>query len=264
MSKGVLVDITRCVGCGSCVVACKMWNNLKYDREAPTQGPEAKLVADNWTTVHQVEVQKDNNTAHRFVKQQCLHCLSPACASACFSKAIQKTPQGAVVYDVNLCVGCRYCMLACPFNIPKYEWDKVFPQVRKCQMCASRMEQGESPACIGVCPTGALSYGERADLIKEARSRINGGGYVNHIYGEHEVGGTAWMYISDVPFKSLGFRTDVTTMAVPHYTESIMKLTPAVGLGWGALLTGMYVYSRRRNEIAREENAAKEQRQKKR
>ncbi len=257
MAKGVLVDITRCVGCGSCVVACKMWNKLKHDKETPALGKNAALAAENWTAVKLVETSGTGNGGEdkvwRFVKNQCLHCEEPACASACFSRAIVKTQEGAVVYNVDLCVGCRYCMLACPFSIPKYEWDKVFPRVRKCQMCPERVQKGDLPACAGVCPADALTFGDRNSLLKQARERIGGGGYINHIYGEKEAGGTAWLYISDVPFEKLGFRTNVTTTPLPHYSESVLRLTPAVGLGWGALLTGIYVYNRRRNDIAREE-----------
>ncbi|TYO95373.1 4Fe-4S dicluster domain-containing protein [Desulfallas thermosapovorans] len=253
MSKGVLVDITRCVGCGSCAVACKMWNSLQYNNGVDTVGENAELAAEEWTVVKKAVVKKEQKTAWRFVKQQCLHCLEPACASACFSRAIQKTKEGPVVYVEELCVGCRYCMLACPYNIPKYEWDKTFPRVRKCQMCASRVSNGEAPACVGVCPSGALTFGDRAELLQLARERISSGGYINHIYGEDEAGGTNWLYIADVPFEELGFRTGITTKPLPEYSESILRLTPAVGLGWGAVLTGLYVYNRRRNEVAREE-----------
>lgn len=253
MSKGVLVDLTKCIGCGSCSVACKMWNNLQYN-ENTYQDWGCGLNAENWTTINQVETKKNNEPAWRFIKYQCLHCEEPACASACFSKAIKKTKEGPVVYDANLCVGCRYCMLACPFNVPKYEWNKVFPQVRKCQMCANRVYQGDSPACVSVCPAGALTYGDRKTLLATAKERINSdSSYVKHVFGEKEAGGTSWMYISDIPFENLGFRTDVTTTPLPQYTEKIMGLTPAVGLTWGALLTGMYVYNHRRNEVAKEE-----------
>lgn len=255
MAKSVLVDVTRCVGCGSCEVACKLWNGLEYDREAPAEGQGDGLAAEKWTSVSLVKASKGKEDAWRFVKRQCLHCQEPACASACFSRAIQKTKSGAVVYDEKLCVGCRYCMLACPFNIPKYEWDKTFPRVRKCQMCAGRLDKGESPACVGVCPAGALTFGEREDMLKTARERIGkNSSYIKHIYGEQEAGGTSWLYISDVPFQELGFRTDITTRPLPEYSESILRLTPAVGLGWGAVLTGLYVYNRRRNDITREEN----------
>jgi len=254
LSKAVLVDITKCVGCGSCAVACKMWNDLEYRKDSPILGKESKLDAENWTIVKLVETNKEKQNVWRFVKNQCLHCEEPACASACFSKAIQKTKEGPVVYNATLCVGCRYCMLACPFDVPKYEWGKVIPRVRKCQMCPGRIKEGNSPACTEVCPTGALAFGEHNELLKTARKRINSdSNYVKHIFGEKEAGGTSWLYISDVPFEKLGFRTNVPTKPVPYYTESIMHLTPAVGLTWGALLTGMYVYNRRRNQIAREQ-----------
>lgn len=231
-----------------------MYNELKHDGDKPSTGKDAALSAENWTVVSMVETKKEKENVWRFVKQQCLHCHEPACASACFSKAIKKTKEGPVVYDVNLCVGCRYCMLACPFNIPKYEWDKSFPRVRKCQMCPGRIQKGETPACVGVCPAGALTFGEDKDLIKLAGEKIkSNASYIKHIYGENEAGGTSWLYISDVPFKDLGFRTDITTRPLPEYTDSILRLTPAVGLGWGAILTGLYVYNRRRNDIAREE-----------
>jgi len=257
LSKAVLVDITKCVGCGSCGVACKMWNDLEYRQESPILGKDSKLDAENWTNIKLVETETgaEKKSVWRFVKNQCLHCEEPACASACFSKALQKTKSGPVVYHANLCVGCRYCMIACPFDVPKYEWGKVIPRIRKCQMCPGRIKEGNSPACTEVCPTNALTFGEHKDVLKQARTTIsNDKKYVQHIFGEKEAGGTAWLYISDVPFKELGFRTDVTHQAVPYYTESIMHLTPAVGLTWGALLTGMYVYNRRRNTIANEEN----------
>ncbi|MFZ5642831.1 MAG: 4Fe-4S dicluster domain-containing protein [Bacillota bacterium] len=258
MPKSVLVDVTRCVGCGSCAVACKLWNNLQYNNK-PTEGKGAELSSDSWTVVKLVEAKKEQENVWRFVKQQCLHCHEPACASACFSKAIKKTKEGPVVYDAGLCVGCRYCMLACPFNIPKYEWDKAFPKVQKCQMCPGRIAGNEMPACVGVCPAGALAFGEHEEMIGLANQRISGGSnYIKQIYGEKEAGGASWLYISDIPFKDLGFRTDITTRPLPEYTDSILKLTPAVGLGWGAVLTGLYVYNRRRNEIVREENSKRE------
>ena len=258
MAKGILVDITKCVGCGSCVVACKLWNSLKWDNNVPTYGKEAKTSTENWTAVRLNEVQKGKEKIWRFTKQQCLHCEEPACASACFAKAIVKSKEGPVVYNASLCVGCRYCMLACPFDVPKYEWDKVFPLVRKCQMCPSRIEKGETPACAATCPTEALKYGERSALLQEARQRLSSNSnYINHIYGEKEVGGTSWLYISDMPFETLGFRTNITIKPLPHYTESILKLTPTVALGWGAVLTGLYTYTRRRNEIGKENDQKK-------
>lgn len=255
--KGVLVDITRCVNCESCVVACRLYNGLEEGKNGAkeTQAEKDKLVSNRWTVVQKVKVEKNGNAVRRYVKQQCLHCLEPACASACFSKALQKTPEGPVVYNEKLCVGCRYCFIACPFEIPTYEWDKTFPRVQKCQMCLARVADNQMPACASVCPTSAITFGKREDLLKEAKSRIaaNPALYVDHIYGEKEAGGTSWLYLSDVPFEQLGFNTKVTHRPIPDYTWQVLKWTPYIFVGWGALLTGMYMYTKRRAEVHAEE-----------
>lgn len=254
MSKGVLVDLTQCIGCGSCTVACKLWNGTEFDEERPATGDHPKLTSKNWTTVKRLETTANGQPVWRFVKEQCLHCNEPACASACFSKALQKTENGPVIYYPDLCVGCRYCMVACPFNIPKYQWEKALPFVAKCQMCSTKIARGEAPACTAVCPTGVMKFGERDELIKQAKEIIGTDGrYVQEIYGEKEVGGTAWIYLSDIPFAQLGFKTGLTTRPLPSYThDGFLAYTPFVAAGWGALLTGLYLYTRRRNELARE------------
>ncbi|AQS58194.1 4Fe-4S dicluster domain-containing protein [Desulforamulus ferrireducens] len=256
MSKGVLVDLTKCVGCGSCTVACKLYNGNEWDDTTPTMGPDAKLNGKNWTVVQFHEVKDSNNQpVWRFVKQQCLHCKEPACASACFAKAFQKTEAGPVIYYPHLCVGCRYCMVACPFNIPKYEWEKAFPLVTKCMMCSGKVEKGEAPACVSVCPADVFKYGDRDALLQEAKDIIaKDSKYVKHIFGEEEVGGTEWIYISDIPFEQLGFKTNVTKRAMPSYTEAYMHATPFVGITWGVILTGLYHYTKRRNQISKENN----------
>lgn len=252
-NKGVLVDITKCIGCESCVVACRLYNELESGSKSgsePSPSQKAELAPDRWTVVQDYRVEKNGEPVRRFVKKQCFHCLEPACASACFARALQKTPEGPVVYNEKLCVGCRYCMLACPFGILKFEWDKAFPRVLKCQMCMSRVASDQKPACTSVCPTGALVFGDRNDLIEEAGKRVAASHnlYINQIYGKEEVGGTTWLYLSDVPFSQLGFRTDVVNRPLPEYTNKILRLTPTVALGWGAMLTGMYFYTKRRNE----------------
>jgi formate dehydrogenase iron-sulfur subunit len=254
-SYGVLVDIPKCVGCESCTVACKLWNELPWDakQKAKTakdraEEPNKGLWAEEWTSINLYEPLKGDKPALRFVKTQCFHCEDPACASACFSKAFQKTPQGPVIYDQSLCVGCRYCMLACPFDILRYQWEKAIPGVRKCQMCATRVANNEATACAAACPTGALTFGERDELLAEAKKRIRENGYVDRVFGEKEVGGTSWLYISDVPFEQMRFRTDVTTKPMPSYTEGYMKLTPIVGLSWAAILAGLYVYNNKNKE----------------
>lgn len=261
MSKAVLVDITRCTGCKACQTSCKQWNDL------PGEIPEfdntltfpAETNGNTYTTVLHRFVEKNNQEMVRFAKRQCLHCLEPACASACFAKALQKTEQGPVVYYKHLCVGCRYCMIACPFDIPKYEWDEVFPLVVKCQFCFDpegqydRVGGGKQPACVDTCPNDTMLFGEREELLQEARRRINADPkYIKHIYGEKEAGGTNWLYISDVPFEQLGFRTDITERPLPQYSHDYLKYTPVIIAAWGGLLTLMYRYTKRRSEIAGE------------
>lgn len=251
MAKGVLVDLTKCIGCGSCTVACNLWNDLGYDKEKLSIGSDGKLDAKNWTVVTAHEVtDRQQEPARRFVKQQCFHCQEPACVSACFSKALQKDGEGAVVYYPHLCVGCRYCMVACPFDIPKYEWDKSFPLVTKCQMCGTRMAKGEAPACVAVCPTGVMKFGERDTLLVQAKKTIAAEkGYVKAVYGEKEVGGTSWLYLSDVPFSELGFKMNLGMTALPTYSHSFLKNIPGMAFVWGMILTGLYYYTKRRAEV---------------
>lgn len=256
MSKGVLVDITKCVGCGSCAVACKMWNDLGYKKNDTNQGTNPTLNDENWTTVSHEKVTKDGESVWRFVKSQCLHCKDPACASVCMSKAIVKTPEGPVVYNPKICVGCRYCMLACPFEIPKYEWEKVLPSVAKCQMCSTKVGKGEQPACVSVCPTDALTFGDREGLLSQAHNKIaKDNKYVKHVYGEEEVGGTEWLYISDVPFDQLGLKTNITKSPLPQYTHQFLRHTPTIFIGGGVLFTALSFYTKRRNDVENEKKA---------
>lgn len=255
MAKGVLVDIPKCIGCESCSVACKLWNELDWDAQEKAKTaidrakePNKGLWPNEWTSINRYDLETGGSPAWRFVKTQCFHCEEPSCASACFSKAFQKLPQGPVIYDQSLCVGCRYCMMACPFDVLKYEWKKAIPGVRKCQMCATRVANNEAPACASVCPTGAIIFGEREELLAEAKKRIQEKGYVDRVFGEKEVGGTSWLYISDTPFEQMRFRTDVTTKALPSYTESYMEMTPIIGVSWAAILAGLYVYNNKNKE----------------
>jgi Fe-S-cluster-containing dehydrogenase component len=191
----------------------------------------------------------------RFAKRQCLHCVSPGCAGACPVKALEKLPTGPVVYDATKCMGCRYCMVACPFEIPKYEYHSVAPRVRKCTFCADRQAAGLKPACTEVCPSGALTFGKRGELLEAAKSRIytNPGRYVHHVYGEHEAGGTSWLYISDIPFEQLAMRTNVPDKAIPDLVSGALSAPPFVMTLWPPLLMGLYVFSKRRDEVESKE-----------
>ncbi len=191
-----------------------------------------------------------------FRKIQCNHCLEPACASACFVRAFQKNKDGAVEYDPSVCVGCRYCMVACPFEIPTYEYDKALaPRVMKCTMCAPRLAEGKLPGCVEACPKEALTFGKRDDLIKIARERIRKfpDRYINHIYGEKEMGGTSWLYLSGVAFKDIGMREDLGIVSAPELTSGALGSVPMIVGLWPILLTGIYAISQRKDKVALEE-----------
>ncbi len=256
MTKAMLVDLTRCIGCRACQAACKQCYDLPAEttHNRGTYENPPKLSAKTWTKVEFSEVEQDGGLAWVFAKRQCMHCEHPSCASACLVSALTKQPDGPVVYDERKCIGCRYCMIACPFGVPTFEWDKPVPFIRKCRFCAERRSANLPIACSKACPTEALLPGERDELLEIARTRIyqNPDQYVHHIYGEHEVGGTGWLYISAVPFEQLGFRTLGTTR-YPEYTLPFLSAVPTVLILWPGLLMGFYAFSRRRERIAQAE-----------
>ena len=247
----LLVDLTKCTGCGSCVAACKLQNGLEWRQDQPALGPDAALASANWSAVRTAGRAPDGDV--RYVKTQCLHCLEPACASACFVKALRKSEAGPVVYDGARCVGCRYCILACPFGVPTFEWDETFGRIGKCQMCASRISRGEPTACAEACPSGAVSYGTREEMLGLAHERVRtgSGGYVPHVYGETEAGGTSVLYVSDVPFETLGFVASAPLKPLPTYTWEIARLLPPIAAGLLAML--VVLHARRQRELEHRE-----------
>ena len=262
--KSVLVDLTKCVGCGSCTVACKLWNAQSFQNPQTNEyenahGVDVQLDSNTWTTVEHKKVNKDGQEVWRFVKRQCMHCLEPACSSVCFAHAFHQTEQGAVQYDPSVCVGCRYCMIACPFDIPKYEWEKVLPSVMKCQFCSSKLAEGEAPACASVCPTDALMFGNRDELLAKAHEIIaSDSRYLNHVYGEKEVGGTSWLYISDVDFGELGFPTNLPEKSIPENVHGFTRFTIPIFAVGAAAWTGVSLYAKRRHAVAHEGHHAEE------
>ena len=250
-ARGVLVDTTRCVGCRACEAACSEAN---HNAEPVSLGDERVFDARRDTDQRTFTVVNRARTAGtqpvRFVKSQCMHCIDPACVSACPARALEKSADGPVTYTGSRCLGCRYCMVACPFDVPKFEYDKAVPYVKKCTFCAERQANGGMPACAEVCPSGALQFGSRAELLEEAKSRIyqNPGKYVRHVYGEHEAGGTSWLYITDVPFETLGLHTGLRTDPYPALTGTALSAVPVVMTLWPPLLMGLYTFSRRRDD----------------
>jgi len=247
MSKpvGLLIDVTRCIGCEQCVVACKQENGLGKDRPWRGQGAIDDLSATRYSTI----LRRPGN---RFVKQQCRHCLEPACVSACIVGALQKTPEGPVAYDADRCMGCRYCMNACPYGIPRYEWDSAAPLVHKCTLCYPRLKEGKSPACVDACPQKAVMFGSREQMLAEAHRRLKTqpGKYIQRVYGEKEVGGTSVLYLSDVPLGFLGWKDDLGQKPLPELTWAALKKVPGVVLGVGGLMAGLYWIVGRRMKLA--------------
>jgi len=188
-----------------------------------------------------------------------MHCLEPSCVDACLVGGITKTPEGPVVYDPDMCIGCRYCMLACPFHIPRYEWDKTVPFMKKCNMCFDRIKEEKEPACVEACPNNALSFGERKQMLNIAHQRIEAQPkkYAPHVWGEDELGGTSVLYISDVDLKAIGWTTDSVT-PIPTLTKPLITMTPFIGLGVASSLLGLSWIVRRRMKLADEALSSEE------
>jgi Fe-S-cluster-containing dehydrogenase component len=216
-----------CIGCRRCEWACNNHNSLPnqslstFDDRSVFQ--KRRRPDDNrYTIVNQFSNAQNGDKKYN-IKIQCMHCLDPACVSACIVGALEKRKTGPVTYDAWKCIGCRYCMIACPFQIPAYEYSNALnPQVRKCTFCMDRLDEGQKPACVAICPNEALTFGTRAELIEVARTRIkrNPDKYVNHIYGQDEAGGTGWMYLAAVDFQNTELPV-LDSAPIPHITESI-------------------------------------------
>jgi len=243
MSKSILVDTTRCIGCGSCVAACKETNGL----------PPSDTLLDLQLSAETLNVVQTHGSI--FVRRFCMHCQEPTCASVCPVGALRKTPAGPVVYDPDKCMGCRYCMMACPFDIPRYEWKVVLPKVKKCTMCAPRQAQGRQPACTEACPVQASVFGERQELLREAEKRLGAepAKYIHHIYGEQEVGGTSVLYLSALPFEQLGLPTNLPRDPMPLLTYRVLSKIPNLVTLGGTLLGGLWWITKRREEVAKQD-----------
>jgi formate dehydrogenase iron-sulfur subunit len=275
--KSTLVDITNCIGCRACQVACKQWNErdgevTELEPDLGFQNP-AVLSARTYTLIsfHEFfDSAKPDAVNFAFTMRRCLHCLEPACVSACPTTALSRRDDGPVVYDADPCIGCRYCIWACPWGVPTTDWDSHAPKIHKCTHCADRTDQPlpESrnggalsdaektlhkakiavPACVKACPADALVFGERDEMLAEARKRMarKPGKYVDHIYGEHEAGGTSVLYLSAVPFEKLGF-PKIEPRAYPGYSKLALKLVPPAVMAIGALLGTTAALFRRRS-----------------
>lgn len=235
---GFLIDASRCIDCRACLVACSAENNvpMKHTRI--------------WM--------KDTNIVGEFpnlkrftAPYHCMHCVDPACVSACTVGALQQNEDGIVTYDNDRCIGCRYCMYACPFEVPHFEWDQRFALITKCDLCVSRLEEGQQePACAATCPTDAIQFGRREEMLAQAHERIRNqpSRYIDHIFGEHENGGTSTFYISPVPFEQLVFPTTENTESPAHFNRlATEEGTPIIAGSVALGMTGIYLALERLN-----------------
>jgi formate dehydrogenase iron-sulfur subunit len=274
--KTTLIDINNCIGCRACQVACKQWNDregelTQFQDTLGFQNP-AVLSAKTYTLIsfHEIPDEKAPGGLHyAFAMRRCFHCLEPACESACPTTALNRQPDGPVTYDASKCIGCRYCIWACPWDVPTAQWDRLAPKIEKCTHCADRRDQPvaltrngkplteeegkrfvesiTTPACVKACPADALRFGEREEMLALARKRISDRPekYVDHIYGEKELGGTSVLYLSSVPFEELGF-PKFGEKPFPAYTRAALGIVPPAVMAIGAMLGAAYTLFKKR------------------
>jgi len=242
---GLLIDLNRCGGCRKCVAACAKSHGEKLDPEEATD-----LRVENRTAVRRSD--------GAWVRLMCRHCNEPACVSACIVGALVKDPKGPVTWDEGKCIGCRYCILACPFNVPKYEYGSAAPRVRKCDLCANRLAEGGIPACAEACPRGATVFGDREALLAEAKARMarDPKGYDGHVYGETEAGGSSVLYIVPWPLAALGYVPGLGTEALPSITGRALGRVPTIAVCGAVALSGLWWLIKRRDEVMATEAAA--------
>ena len=242
--RALLIDTTKCIGCGSCMAACREKNHLPE-----IDSPE--LNANQFVVIKKLAWKGEEINYRR----SCMHCAEPACVSVCPVGALSKTALGPVLWDESKCIGCRYCVQACPYGVPKYEWASTNPRVRKCNFCYDRLAAGKQNACAEACPTGATLAGDRADLLREAHARIAAepSKYVQKVYGEHDAGGTSVMYLSSAPFEMFGLPANLPAEPLGILTFRVLSKVPSfVGIG-SAMLCGLWWFTQRKLEVAKAE-----------
>lgn len=235
--KGILYDSVKCKGCYGCEYDCAWQHELTEPGEI-----DDTVIRKTDETRRTVVNLYQTSKGPVYVKRQCMNCNDPACGSACLTQAMHKTKDGPVIWRENRCMGCRYCMISCPYDMPKFEYHSTNPRIQKCDLCYDLQQEGEEPACAYNCPNGALLFGTRRELITEANRRIldNPDDYYPHIYGEHEAGGSSWMYLSPVPFEELGFNTKIQTKSYPSLTKGFISSIAPVDIFLPAVLLGIY------------------------
>jgi formate dehydrogenase iron-sulfur subunit len=233
-----------CIGCNACQDGCKAANKLP-------EGEEKRLSPTAFTALEEHD--------GKFARRLCQHCEEPTCKSVCPVGAFTKTAEGPVLYDAEKCIGCRYCMQACPFRVPRYEWKSTHPRVQKCIFCSERLKQGLQTACAEACPTGATKFGDRDELLLEAGRRMAAepGKYVPRIFGKEDVGGTSVLYLSPVPFEQMGFDVKLGKTPMPLLTANAMEKIPNVVTVGAVVLAGVWWITKRRDEVHQHEGSQK-------
>jgi len=254
---GLLYDTTVCIGCKACVAACTAANNLEPDTEM--SGGIWQMPTDlNAQTKNIIQLYRSPDGAESsFMKRQCMQCVDPACASACPFSALAKGKFGIVEWEPSRCIGCRFCEISCPFDVPRFEWAKFNPKIVKCELCRHRLPEGLQPACTEVCPVGAVVFGTRADLLREAHRRIAanpGKYYQDRVYGEHDLGGTQVVYLSHVPFAKIGL-PEVGNESRAHYGEKVHGVVYKGMVVPTVVYAGLAFLMRRRFKVHEDEAA---------
>lgn len=248
--QGMLYDSTRCLGCRACERVCAKAHNLPEPKDELKAGVVRKTSESQRSVINNCITSK----GEVFVKNQCMHCNEPACTAACLTQAMYKTKEGPVIWRGDKCMGCRYCMVSCPFDVPKFEFHSANPKIQKCDLCYDRIKEGKIPACAEACPGDALTFGSRRELIAEARKRIfeNPKDYVNQIFGEEVAGGTGLLYLSPAPFKELGFNMKLQNSSYPALTKGFLYSVPSVDVLLPPLL--LAIYEATKNNKSKEED----------
>jgi Fe-S-cluster-containing dehydrogenase component len=249
----MLYDATKCIGCKACVVACREANGMPTESSTGLWDDPVDL---SGSTRNVIKAYAEGDSTS-FMKAQCMHCTDPACVSACMLGALHKAEFGIVAYNKDRCIGCRYCQVACPFNVPKFQWNTATPLIVKCELCRHRLAEGKEPGCTTVCPTKAVIFGKRSDLLAEAKRRLEQfpERYVNRVYGEEDAGGTAVLYLSAVPFEKLGLPA-LGEEAAPALSETIQHGIYkgfAAPVALYAVLGAVMLRNRKKNRQAGEE-----------
>ena len=232
-AMGMLYDNTLCTGCRDCMTACSETNNLPAETLCPI---DPAISTGLWDVPADLDSETKNiiklyrekdGDSFAFVKRQCMHCLDPACVTGCPFGALKKNTWGAVTWNSSLCIGCRYCEVGCPFDVPKFQWDKWNPKIVKCELCFDqRLKKNQEPACTEVCPTHAVIFGKRSDLLQKAKQRISdapGKYFEDRVYGEHEAGGTQVLYLSSVAFTKIGL-PKLGDTSLGHYATKVSSV----------------------------------------